>query len=263
MDLGLKGKVALVTGASSGLGHGIAHELAAEGATVVIAARRADLLATAARDITAATGSRVVPIAVDLAKPGAGAQLVADATAACGRVDILLTNGGGPPSLPFEQTTAEQWDAAIQLNLKSALDLCRAVLPGMKERRWGRILTLTSISVKQPVENLVLSNAVRSAVSSFARTLANEVAPFNVTVNNLLPGYTKTERLGELINAVSARRQVEPSAVVGDWERQIPMGRLGEPREFAALAAFLASDRASYITGQSVAADGGWIKSLF
>ena len=263
MDLGLKDKVALITGASSGLGLAIAHELAAEGATVVIAARRADALAKAARDMTAATRSRVVPLAVDLAQAGAGTELVARAIAECGRVDIVLTNGGGPPSLPFEQTTAEQWDAAIRLNLNSALELCRAAHPGMKERRWGRILTLTSISVKQPVENLVLSNAVRSAVSSFARTLANEVAPFNVTVNNLLPGYTKTERLGALITAVSARRQVESSAVVGDWERQIPMGRLGEPREFAALAAFLASDRASYITGQSVAADGGWIKSLF
>ena len=188
---------------------------------------------------------------------------MARAIADCGRVDILLTNGGGPPSLPFEQTTAEQWDAAIRLTLHSALELCRAALPGMKERRWGRILTLTSISVKQPVENLVLSNAVRSAVSSFARTLANEVAPFNVTVNNLLPGYTKTERLTGLAAAAGARRGVDEQAVYADWERQIPMGRLGEPREFAALAAFLASERASYITGQSVAADGGWIKSLF
>lgn len=263
MDLGLRAKVALVTGASQGLGRAIAEELAAEGAFVVLSARRADALADAAREIEAATGSRVIPVAADLGVPGEATRVVAAAIAAFGRVDILLTNGGGPPSLPFEQTTPEQWEAAIRLNLSSALELCRAVLPGMKERRWGRILTLTSISVKQPVENLVLSNSVRAAVTSFARTLANEVAPYNVTVNNLLPGYTKTERLTELIGAVSGRRQVPAEAVVADWERQIPMGRLGEPKEFAALAAFLASERAGYITGQSVAVDGGWIKALF
>jgi 3-oxoacyl-[acyl-carrier protein] reductase len=263
MDLGLRGKVALVTGASQGLGYAIAEELAAEGATVVLSARRAGVLDEAARALAAKTGSRVFSHAADLSQPGAGTRLVEEALASCGRVDVLLVNGGGPPSLPFEQTTPEQWDAALRQNLLSALELCRAALPGMKERRWGRILTLTSISVKQPVENLVLSNSVRSAVSSFARTLANEVAPFGITVNNLLPGYTRTERLEGLAASAGARRQVEPAAVFADWQRQIPMGRLGEPREFAALAAFLASERASYLTGQSVAVDGGWIKSLF
>jgi 3-oxoacyl-[acyl-carrier protein] reductase len=263
MDLGLRGKVALVTGASQGLGHAIARELAAEGATVVLSARRAEVLAAAASALSSETGSRVLSHAADLSQPGAGTRLVEEAIASCGRVDILLANGGGPPSLPFEQTTPAQWDAALRQNLLSALELCRAVLPGMKERRWGRILTLTSISVKQPVDNLVLSNSVRAAVSSFARTLANEVAPFGITVNNLLPGYTKTERLQGLVAAVSARRGATEAEVFGDWERQIPMGRLGEPKEFAALAAFLASERASYLTGQSVAVDGGWIKSLF
>ena len=263
MDLGLKGKVALVTGASSGLGRAIAEELAAEGADVVIAARRAEQLAEVAKGITERTGRAVTCIVADLATVGAAARVVADAIAAHGRVDILLTNAGGPPSLPFEQTTLEQWQSAMRLNLESALELCRAALPGMKERKWGRILTLTSITVKQPVENLILSNSIRAAVTGFARTLANEVAPFNITVNNLLPGYTKTERLGGLAAAVSARKGISEADAYGAWEQQIPMGRLGEPREFAALAAFLASERASYITGQSVAVDGGWIKSLF
>lgn len=262
MDLGLTGKVALVTGASAGLGRAIAEELAAEGADVIISARRAEQLGDVAGAIEQATGRRVMCIQADLSQPGEAKRVVDEAIAVKGRLDILLTNGGGPPSMPFEQTTLDQWHAAIALNLESALELCRAALPGMKARKWGRILTLTSITVKQPVENLVLSNSVRAAVVGFARTLANEVAPFNITVNNLVPGYTKTERLGGLAAAVSARKGISEAEAYAGWEQQIPMGRLGEPREFAALAAFLASERASYITGQSVAVDGGWIKSL-
>jgi 3-oxoacyl-[acyl-carrier protein] reductase len=153
------------------------------------------------------------------------------------------------------------WDAATRLLLKSAVELTRAVLPGMKERRWGRILNVTSIAAKQPIEGLMLSNSLRAAVIGFARTLANEVAPFNVTVNNLLPGYTRTDRVQELARAAGAKGG-SSTDIISRWEREIPMGRLGEPREFAALAAFLASDRASYITGSSIAVDGGWIRSL-
>lgn len=262
MDLGLTGKVALVTGASQGLGRAIAEELAREGCDLVINARRAEVIEKLAGEIHKATKRRVVPVAGDLSQPGAGTRVVEQAIGALGRVDVLVTNAGGPPSLPFEQTTPEQWDAAVRANLLSALELCRAAMPGMKERRWGRILTLTSITVKQPVENLVLSNSIRAAVTGFARTLANELAPFNVTVNNILPGYTRTERLTGLAAAVSQRKGITEAEAYAGWEQQIPMGRLGEPREFAALAAFLASDRASYITGQSVAADGGWIKGL-
>ncbi|NNK64478.1 MAG: SDR family oxidoreductase, partial [Gemmatimonadetes bacterium] len=135
-------------------------------------------------------------------------------------------------------------------------------LPGMKERRWGRILNVTSIAVKQPVEGLILSNTVRAAVTGFARTLANEVAPFGVTVNNLMPGYTRTDRLDELAGAIAERDGISRDEAFARWESQVPMGRVGEPREFAALAAFLASERASYITAQSVAVDGGWIRAL-
>jgi 3-oxoacyl-[acyl-carrier protein] reductase len=146
--------------------------------------------------------------------------------------------------------------------LRSALELTRALLPGMRERKWGRIINVTSIAVKQPVDNLILSNSVRSAVTGFARTLANEVATDGVTVNNILPGYTRTERVEQLAEATAAKEGVARRDILARFEREIPMRRLGEPNEFAALAAFLASERASYITGQSIAVDGGWIKSL-
>jgi 3-oxoacyl-[acyl-carrier protein] reductase len=154
------------------------------------------------------------------------------------------------------------WDTATRLLLDSAVGLTRAVLPGMKERRWGRILNVTSVAAKQPIERLMLSNSLRAAVIGFARTLANEVAPFNVTVNNLLPGYTRTDRVQELSRASAGNAGGSDTDIVSRWEREIPMGRLGEPREFAALAAFLASERASYITGTSIAVDGGFIRSL-
>jgi 3-oxoacyl-[acyl-carrier protein] reductase len=140
--------------------------------------------------------------------------------------------------------------------------MARAVLPGMKERRFGRILNVTSIAAKQPVDGLILSNAVRAAVTGMARTLANETAPFGITVNNLMPGYTRTERLTELVQAIVSRESTTTEAVAARWHKEIPAGRLGEPRELAALAAFLASDRAAYITGQSIAVDGGWIRGL-
>jgi 3-oxoacyl-[acyl-carrier protein] reductase len=190
------------------------------------------------------------------------ARIVKSGEERFGRIDILVTNAGGPPTGEFEKLSRADWDAAVQLTLTSVLELTRAVLPGMKERKWGRILNVTSIAVKQPVENLILSNSLRAAVTGFARTLANEVAPDGITVNNLLPGYTRTERVVELAKALAESRGVSEAEVRAAWEAQIPMKRLGEPREFAALAAFLASERASYITGTSITVDGGWVRSL-
>ena len=174
-----------------------------------------------------------------------------------------MTNTGGPPSGPFESHSADVWRTAIAQNFESVVNLVRAVLPEMKERKWGRILNVTSISVKQPVGGLILSNSIRAGITGFAKTIANEAGPANVTVNNILPGFTRTERLVELGEAVASRDGRTVEAVYGGWESEIPMGRLGEPPELAALAAFLCSERASYITGQSVAVDGGWIKGLF
>jgi 3-oxoacyl-[acyl-carrier protein] reductase len=154
------------------------------------------------------------------------------------------------------------WQKAAELTLFAPVEFARLVLPGMKERRWGRIMNVTSIAVKQPVENLMLSNSLRAAVTGWARTLANEVGSSGVTVNNLIPGYTRTERVEELSEVISKREGITREQAFARWEREIPIGRLGEPREFAALAAFIASERAGYITGQSIAVDGGWIKSL-
>ncbi|HEX8326336.1 MAG TPA: SDR family oxidoreductase [Hymenobacter sp.] len=262
MDLGLTGKVALVAAASKGLGRAVAEELAAEGASLVLCARGEEVLRATCAAISAATGVPVLGIAADVANPADVARVVQAATERFGRVDILVTNAGGPPAGTFDTLGAEQWDAATRLLLSSVVELTRAVLPSMKERGWGRILNVTSISVKQPVANLMLSNSLRAAVTGMARTLATEVAPFGVTVNNILPGYTRTERVVGLAEATAAKEGISADAATARWEAEIPMRRLGEPREFAALAAFLCSERASYITGTSVPVDGGWIRSL-
>ena len=261
MDLELEGKVALVAASSQGLGRAIAAELAAEGAAVVLCARGTEAL-EAARAALAATGASVSAVAGDLTRPEDVRRIAAAARAAHGRVDVLVTNAGGPPPGPFESHDEAAWMAAFRLTLMSTVELIRAVLPGMKERGFGRILNVTSIAVKQPVENLMLSNALRAAVTGMARTLANETAAHGVTVNNLLPGYTATDRVQELALAQAKARGLRPEDVVAGWKGQIPAGRLGEPRELAALAAFLASPRAAYITGQSIAVDGGWIRGL-
>jgi 3-oxoacyl-[acyl-carrier protein] reductase len=262
VDLGLRGKVALVAASSKGLGRAIAEELAAEGAHLVMCARGKETLEQTAQSIRETTGVKVITVAADISNTADASRVAKAALDELGRVDILVTNSGGPPSGPFENLTPEMWDSATSLLLKSAVELTRAVLPGMKERRWGRILNVTSIAAKQPIDGLMLSNSLRAAVIGFARTLANEVAPFGVTVNNLLPGYTRTDRVQELARAAGAKTGGSDTDIVSKWEKEIPMGRLGEPRELAALAAFLASERASYITGSSIAVDGGWIRSL-
>ncbi|MFL5467095.1 MAG: SDR family oxidoreductase [Gemmatimonadaceae bacterium] len=261
MDLGLRGKVALVSASSKGLGRAIAEELAIEGAHLVICARGADTLRETAESMRR-KGVTVVDVAADVSEQS-GIDLVANtALQKFGKVDILVTNSGGPPSGSFDTFTPQAWEAASRLLLMSAVGLARAVLPAMKEQRWGRILNVTSIAVKQPIDGLMLSNSLRAAVTGFARTLANEVAPFNVTVNNIMPGYTRTDRVEQLARSTSEKSGGSTADAFAKWEREIPMRRLGEPREFAALAAFLASERASYITGASIAVDGGWIRSI-
>ena len=262
MDLGLRGKVALVSASSKGLGRAIAEELAAEGANLVVCARGEDALRQTAESIRKTSGVTVVDVVADVSEQRGVESVAKAALDEFGRVDILVTNSGGPPSGPFESYTPEAWESAMRLLLVSAVGLARAVLPGMKERRWGRILNVPSVAVKQPIDGLMLSNSLRAAVTGFARTLANEVAPFNVTVNNLMPGYTRTDRLEHLARATGERSGGSARDAFAKWEKEIPMGRLGEPREFAALAAFLASERASYITGSSIAVDGGWIRSF-
>src|SRR6476619_3604836 len=260
MDLGIKDKVALVAAGSTGLGRAVAEELASEGASLVICARNEERLRATAEEIQQNTGAQVLPLRADVTNPNDINKLVDAGIDRFGRIDILVTNAGGPPAGRFDQLSAEQWEQAARLTLFSAIELARAVLPGMKTRRWGRILNITSIAVKQPVDNLILSNSLRAAVTGFARSLANEVATHGITGNNILPGYTRTERVEELAQATAKRDGVAPEEVMARFEREIPMKRLGEPLEFAALAAFLASERASYITGQSIAVAGGWIR---
>jgi 3-oxoacyl-[acyl-carrier protein] reductase len=262
MDLGLRGRIALVAAASRGLGRAVAEELAREGTHLIVCARGVDALHETAESIRSDYGVKVLEVVADLAESSGVANITEQAFQAFGRVDVLVTNAGGPPAGPFESHSAEAWRAAIRQNLDSVVELTRAVLPGMKERRWGRIINITSIAVKQPVDNLILSNSVRAAVTGFARTLANEVAPFGITVNSVMPGYTRTQRVEDLAMKNAALRGTTVQAERSAWETQIPMQRLGEPAEFAAMVAFLASDRASYTTGASIPVDGGWIKSL-
>jgi 3-oxoacyl-[acyl-carrier protein] reductase len=262
MELGLNGKVALVAAASRGLGRAIAFELAREGARVVMCARGREALDAACKEIAAATRADVHAVVADVSIREQIALVASEAMATFGRVDVLVTNAGGPPAGTFETHAWEVWERAVNLTLRSAVELTRAVLPGMRARRWGRVINVTSIAVKQPVDNLMLSNSVRSAVTGFARTLANEVAADGVTVNCVLPGYTRTERVEELADSNAAKEGLTRSDVLARFEREIPMKRLGEPDELAALTAFLASERASYITGQSIVVDGGWIRAL-
>jgi 3-oxoacyl-[acyl-carrier protein] reductase len=261
MDLGLKGKVALASASSEGIGRAVAEALAAEGANLVICGRREGALEEA-RVALAELGVEVLAVPADLSDPAAVQKLVASALGAFGRVDVLVTNTGGPPAGPFEAHSPEVWEEAVRQNLFSVLNLVREVLPGMRERRWGRIINVTSIAVKQPADNLILSNAVRAAVTGFARTLATEAAGDGITVNNVMPGFTRTQRLTELAERRAEIKGCAPEDIWATWHREVPMGRVGEPRELANLVAFLASEQASYITAQSIAVDGGWIRSL-
>jgi 3-oxoacyl-[acyl-carrier protein] reductase len=262
MDFGLKGKVAVICAASKGLGRAVAHELAAEGCSIVMCARGEKALEKARDEIARKTKAKTLAVVADVSTLDGLDKIAASAVERFGRVDVLVNNAGGPPSGPFEKHNWAEWQAAVELTLRSTVELTRRLLPGMRERRWGRILNITSIAAKQPVDGLMLSNSIRSAVTGWARTLANEVAKDGITVNNILPGYTRTERVQELNTASAARDNLTVEEVERKTEGQIPMRRMAEPEEFAAAVAFLASERASYITGQSIAVDGGWIRSL-
>jgi 3-oxoacyl-[acyl-carrier protein] reductase len=262
MDLGLRGRVAIVAAASKGLGRAVAEELAQEGAHVAVCSREAKNIEATAIEIRKATQQPVFWRAVDVRQEEAIATFVADVEREFGRIDICVTNSGGPASNSFAETKVEDWRAAIDQLLMSTVFFARQALPRMKKNNWGRFITITSSAVKQPVDGLLLSNSVRAAVTGLARTLANEYAAHGITVNNVCPGYTRTARLDSLAKSISARSNVKPEEVFAGWAREIPAGRIGTPKEFAAVVAFLASERASYVNGTSVAVDGGLVRSL-
>jgi 3-oxoacyl-[acyl-carrier protein] reductase len=263
MDLKLTNKVALVTGGSSGLGFAIARELACEGASVAIVARRKPELEHAAGEILKAARTRVLPLVGDVSKPGEADRLARTAEESLGPIDILLANAGGPPSTLFDSTTDDQYVAAIELNLLSSIRLARACVPGMRSRRWGRVIFLTSMAAKQPVQGLILSNTARAGLLGFAKTLATEVAPDGVLVNTVLPGHFDTDRATELARMRAAREGRSVEELLRDRAAGIPVGRGGDPREMAAAVAFLASERASFITGAALQVDGGQIAGLY
>ena len=262
MELGLKGRVAIVAASSRGLGRACALELAAEGASVVTCARDAQRLAAAADEIQAATGAPVLPLAADLTNPAHIQRLAQETVDHFGRIDILVTNNGGPPAGFFQDFDDEAWLQAHQQTLLSAVRLIRAVLPTMQAQRWGRIINITSVSVKQPIGNLLLSNVYRPGVVGLAKTLSAQVAAQGITVNNVAPGYTRTDRVLELAQARAAAEGRTVEEVLAETGAGCPMQRLGEPEELAALVAFLASERASYITGTTIQVDGGYVQGL-
>lgn len=262
MDLGLRGRVAIVLASSKGLGRAIALGLAREGARLTICARGEDTLRKTEREVQEETGAEVLALSLDVARRESYKKLVEQTLQRFGQIDILVNNAGGPPAGPFLQLPETAWQEALNLNLLSTVFMTREVVPHMIPRRWGRIINLTSVSVKQPIENLILSNMARTGVVGFAKTLASELAPHNILVNNVCPGSFRTDRHYELARGRAQKLGITMEEYLEQQAKTIPLGRFGEPSEFADLVVFLASERASYITGATIQVDGGIVRGL-
>lgn len=262
MDLGLNGQVALVAASSRGLGRAIATGLAAEGARIVVSGRDESSLAETAREIRKATGAEVDHVTADLTRAESVRTLVGETAERFGGVDVLVTNAGGPPAGSFDTVSDEDWTGAFELNLMSVVRLIREALPHMRERGYGRILNIASSSIKQPIDNLILSNTLRAGIAGLAKSLSSELAPDGILVNTLGPGRIATDRSAGFDAAQAESLGVPVEEVRRRAEERIPLGRYGTPEEFARVAIFLASPANSYVTGQAFLVDGGMVRAL-
>ena len=254
MDFGLLNKGALIMASSKGLGKAVALELAKEGCNVVICGRNIDTLKNSSEEISSKSGRECFYVQGDITSENDRKRILSYSRSKIETIDVLVTNSGGPKPGNFDDHDNEDWSDAYSLLSESTVIMIRGVLPDMKERNWGRIITITSQAVKQPVEGLILSNSVRSAILGLVKTLSIELGKYNITVNNVLPGYTLTDRLENLIR--------QRGTSLENISVNVPLKRVGLPNEFAAAVAFLASEKASYITGISLPIDGGWIKGI-
>lgn len=263
MDLELTNKVVLVTGASQGMGKAITQGFAEEGANVIFCARDAERLQQVQAELSKNSEGKVLARQADVESLADIRRLVDFALDRFGRIDVLVCNSGGPPAKYFVEVTDEEWQRYLNLNLQSFIRLSNAVIPTMKKQKWGRILFLSSVSVKQPIDNLVISNVVRSGVVGLTKSLSNELGKYNILVNNVCPGYVRTDRVLELAEVQAKQEGIPVATVIERYGQNNPLGRIADPREIADLFLFLASERAGYITGVSLHIDGGFVKGVF
>ena len=262
MELGLTNKIAVVGASSKGLGKAIALGLAYEGAKVTICARDKQVLEQTADEIREKTDTEVLAVPTDVSQPEQVERLISTTIGHFGGIDILVNNAGGPRAGRFDDLSAKDYQDAVNLNLMSTINLCRAVVPWMQKRGGGRIINLTSVSVKQPVDGLMLSNMARTGVIGFAKTLATELAPDKILVNNVCPGIIFTDRIKQLATVRAEESGITYDQALENMTANIPLGRIGDPEEFANLVVFLASEKSSYITGTTIQVDGGMVRSL-
>jgi 3-oxoacyl-[acyl-carrier protein] reductase len=262
MDLGLKGRGVIVAASSQGIGLATAEAFAREGAQVAMCARNETTLRSAADKLRNETGAEIHAAALDVTDSTGVQQFVEDVAKRFGRIDVCVTNAGGPPAKNFLSISPDEWRKAVELNFLSVVHLAKAVIPHMQRHRWGRIVTITSVTVKQPVAELIMSNAVRAAVVGLVKSLSNEFGKDGILVNNVAPGYTATERLQELAGVRALAAGTSSEQIYQSWSAEIPLRRLGDPKDIADVIVWLASERAAYVTGQTVLADGGIYRGL-
>ncbi len=263
MDFGIKGKVALVTASSKGIGKAVAESLVAEGCMVAICSRNKEDLISASLEIKKKYNTEPVWSVCDLNKPKDIESTVKSVIEQLGKIDILGNNCGGPATGYFQDLTDSNWQNAFELVLLSTIRFCNLIVPDMILKEWGRIINITSVAVKQPIDNLMLSNSLRNGVIGFSKTLSNEVAKYNITVNNVAPGYTLTNRIYDLAVQRAKQNHSSHEEILADMAKEIPMCRLASPEEIASLAVFLSSKQAGYITGSTIQVDGGLTKGLY